>query len=235
MNKQRKQGLITMVIAGIVILIGGYSIFSDSSTDAVPKETANATTSPATTTLEDLGITVDGIEGATIELVEIEPPEITFDLERPIVYTGAFADNVEAQQIMTKKVSDVVSSIEQSGGTFANWIDLGTYWKQVDDYEGAILAWNYASELRPLNHVSYSNLGNLYHLYVQDYEKAEENFLIAIENKSDNIPAYIELHSLYANSYTEKAHLAAAVLEQGLLANPGNSTLISALEQYNAR
>ena len=202
MNKKRKEGLIMMLIAvGVLMLLVLFTSSDDTETEALDIETATSTVS--TTTLEDLGITIGGLEGGIIELVEITAPEVTFDLHRPIVFKGVFAENVEAQLIMTKKINDLVAEIETDGGTLTSWIDLGILWKQVDDYDGAVLAWNYASEISPLNHISYTNLGNLYHLYLNDYVKAEENFLIAINNKQDNIPAYIELHSLYANSYTE--------------------------------
>lgn len=237
MNKKRKNGLIAMLIASVIMALGIYVIVTEDSVRPSDSDKNVDTSTMSTIILEDLGVKINEPKGATIELVEVDfrVPEITFNLHRPIVFKGALAGNVDAQLIMTKKINDLIFDIEKTGGSFTDWIDLGILWKQVDDYDGAVLAWRYAGELRPQNHVSYTNLGNIYHLYLRNYEKSEENFLIAIKNKPDNIPAYLELHSLYVNSYAEKEHLAEDVLNRGLELNIGNKSLIAALAQYKAR
>jgi tetratricopeptide (TPR) repeat protein len=226
MNKQKKRGLVAMIISVVVIAVVLYIDLSDNEPAGDIAQDTTATSTPSAY-LED--IVIQGPEGAIIEVVEVTMP----DLNRPIEFKGVMADNAEVQQLMTEKIDTVIASIQESGGTLNEWLDLGIYWKQVDDYEGAALAWEYASALRPSNHVSFTNLGNLYHLYLKDYKKAEENFLTAIANKPDHIIGYLELHSLYRDSYTEKSDLADDILQQGLLANPGNEELEAALVLYN--
>ena len=104
--------------------------------------------------------------------------------------------------------------------------------KTIGDYAGAREAWEYANAIRPGNYVSFSNLGDLYHYYIKDYPKAEENLLQAIKNEPSHIGSYRALVDLYTQSYTEKLGEVPSVLSDGLKKNPDNYDLLIMFASY---
>ena len=113
-----------------------------------------------------------------------------------------------------------------------NWIDLGIQRKQLGDYEGARDVWEYAKAMEPGNIVPWNNLGDLYHFYLKNYAKSEENWKKTIALKPDYAQGYRGLYELYTYSMKEKASEIPVMLKQGLVKNPGASDLKALLAEY---
>ncbi|MBI2055035.1 MAG: hypothetical protein HYT39_02975 [Candidatus Sungbacteria bacterium] len=128
--------------------------------------------------------------------------------------------NEQQMEVLKKRLSDAAGSINADPDQLAPWIDAGVVKKVIGDYEGARDAWEYASIIRPLNYVSFKNLGELYWHYLPDLPRSEENFRTAIKNDPSVFDAYISLSDLYRYSYKEKEDLADDVLLEGLEKNP---------------
>lgn len=152
------------------------------------------------------------------------------DLNEPIVFNDIFSD--EEKKIITKKINKLIEELKKDNNLFFNWIELGLYRKSIKDYIGAKDVWEYASKIRPQNNISFANLGNLYHYYLKDFTKAEQNLRLAIENDKQNTGAYIALHELYKYSYKQDTDLAVEVLLEGLTENPNNTDLLITLANY---
>lgn len=128
--------------------------------------------------------------------------------------------NEQQMEVLKRRLSDQAGSISVNPDQLAPWIDAGVVKKVIGDYEGARDAWEYASIIRPLNYVSFKNLGELYWHYLPDLPRSEENFRTAIKNDPSVFDAYISLSDLYRYSYKEKEGLADDVLLEGLDKNP---------------
>ncbi|OHA00778.1 MAG: hypothetical protein A3H71_01920 [Candidatus Sungbacteria bacterium RIFCSPLOWO2_02_FULL_48_13b] len=143
----------------------------------------------------------------------------------------------EAQKAsIQKSILDAAGSIDANPDLLAPWLQLGLYKKVIGDFEGARDAWEYASQIRPQNVVSFNNLGELYgsRYYLPDFLKSELNFQQAIKNDPTYIQAYISLSELYRYSYTEKSSLAEKTLFDGLKSNPDHTDLISYIARFYA-
>jgi tetratricopeptide (TPR) repeat protein len=70
--------------------------------------------------------------------------------------------------------------------------------------------------------VVFHNLGDLYAYFLKDTQKAEENFLKALENGPDQIYIYRNVYEFYRYAMKDDVK-AKQILEQGIKANPGNS------------
>lgn len=120
-------------------------------------------------------------------------------------------------------------SVKENPDSFSSWLQLGLLKKTIGDYEGARDAWEYASIIRPLNDVSFANLGQLYWRYLHLYAQAETNFKTAIKNNPHDSGTYVSLSDLYFYSLKEKADLADDVILEGIAANPKNTDLPKSL------
>lgn len=85
--------------------------------------------------------------------------------------------------------------------------DIAMIKRMVGDFEGARDAWAYIGLKSPKNSVSFLNLGQLYAEDLKDNKKAEENFLMALENskgESGNEQYYRGVVDFYTYFYPEK-------------------------------
>ncbi|MBI2096865.1 MAG: tetratricopeptide repeat protein [Candidatus Sungbacteria bacterium] len=137
--------------------------------------------------------------------------------------------NDEQKKVIRQGILDAAGSIDVDPDVLDPWLKLGLYKKVIGDYEGARDAWEYAGLVRPRNVISFKNLGELYWHYLPDFERAEKNLRVAIENEPQLVDAYITLSDIYHYSYHEKADLADDVLLEGLENNPGSLDLTSYL------
>lgn len=126
-------------------------------------------------------------------------------------------------------------AVKENPDFFFGWIQVGLLKKIIGDYEGARDAWKYAGAIRPLNSVSFANLGELYWRYIPDYPRSEKNFLASIKNKPDDSSTYISLSDLYFYSYTEKKDRADDILLEGIRANPKDINLMKWLASLYER
>jgi len=126
-------------------------------------------------------------------------------------------------------IENLGQSVKKNPDFLYGWIQLGSIKKVIGDYEGARDAWEYASLIRPLNSVSFANLGELYWRYLPEFSKSENNFRISIKNKPDDVLTYISFSDLYYYSYKEKKDLADDILLEGVAANPDDPNFPRAL------
>ncbi len=121
------------------------------------------------------------------------------------------------QRFLTAK-----SILEEDNNNFNGWLMLGEAKMQVGDYEGARDAWEYLSEIRPKNSLSFGNLAALYTYNLYNPEKAEYNYLKAIEN-SKGEPFNINYYRNYAEFalyFLQDREKAKNILKEGIDANP---------------
>lgn len=90
------------------------------------------------------------------------------------------------------RMSDAKANATAPGGeiNFRSYMEAGSVKKGVGDYEGARDIWEFVNSVRPKNSVSFANLGDLYANFLNNNEKAEANYLKAIENDPSD-PSYV--------------------------------------------
>ena len=132
----------------------------------------------------------------------------------------------------TKELKDLSSQLKSEPNYIQGWLQLGILRKYLGDYEGASLAWQYATFLRPQDYIAFSNLGDLYHYYLRDFPKAERYLRKAVDVKPDYVAGYKNIFDLYMLSYKEKENLAEPVLLEGIKKNPDDHYLETILVSY---
>lgn len=110
----------------------------------------------------------------------------------------------------TTEFNALVADLQIDPDNFSAWMNLGQLKKNVGDYRGAEAIWLHVNEIRPGNSVSFNNLGDLYANFLNEYDKAETQFLIAIENSTGEdigVAYYRSLHDLYLNQLQDEVKL----------------------------
>ncbi len=208
---------ITLFIAVIVLVFG--AIFFTAKDDA--EKSDEYTINQISTSTE---VKIDSTQNKTNAVAMAVP-----DLDRLIIapsIQGAVREQI------TSQLKEVSGNLKKNTTVFDNWILLGLFRKIAGDFEGARDAWEYAGAISPMNHVSFSNLGDLYHYYLKNYPLAEKNILIFIKNNPENIAGYRDLYNLYTQSYREKINEAPKILLSGLSKNPNNLDLLVLLAKH---
>ncbi|MDD2807001.1 MAG: hypothetical protein PHW95_00570 [Patescibacteria group bacterium] len=122
----------------------------------------------------------------------------------------------------------------QNPDLFNQWMDLAMIKKQFGDYQGAEEIWLHASDLRPKNSLSYSNLADLYTNFLKDYDKALPNYQSAIANSIGepiNVSYVRNFFDFYYYNLNDQAK-AEQVLLQGEENNPKNIDMMILLASY---
>ena len=213
--------LVVISAAGV-----GYYVFNFSNTnrqESTSKNEATNSTSTVSTTIN--GVTIKGGGGVTVSVLPNVPIP---SLDRAINPKGL---TPEIAKLYSDRIKETSAVLKNDPKLFDSWILLGTLRKGIGDYEGASLAWEYASELAPTNIISFNNLGDLYHFYLKQYEKAETNFKLAIKNNHSTM-SYQGLFDLYRYSYKTSTTLATDTLKEGIKKIPESIDLRVALAAY---
>ncbi|MBT4894705.1 hypothetical protein HON59_01400 [bacterium] len=217
------------VLIGVIVISAGFYIYNDIYSKSVQEVVQNEEIQ-----LEDGLILEEGSQGG-ITIAPIENKKNTIstpvpDLNQPII----FGDNVSdrEKELATEKINKLTKELKKDSSFFSNWIELGLYRKSIGDYAGARDAWKYANVLQPLNFLPYNNLGDLYHFYLKDYPKSEENFQKAIEHSVENTGVYIGLHELYKYSYKQDTTSVVDILLEGIETVENDIDLLITLASY---
>lgn len=125
---------------------------------------------------------------------------------------------------ITNELKDLSLQLSREPNYLQGWLQVGILRKFLKDYEGAILAWQYASVIRPESYIAFNNLADLYYYYLKDFPKAEAALLEGISKNPKNPNLIIFLATLYQDQgdkiNTRKYY------EEALKLNPPNKATI---------
>ncbi len=178
-------------------------------------------------------VDIEGLpDGASVEVIGSLNSELFNNtprpsLERSLPQTGLPAD---AYAILKKKRDDLIAEINRNPAAMQNWLALGTVHKQVNDFEGARMYYQYVVTVNPENLTAHWNLGTLYRNYLKDTTKAEASLRVVIKLDVKYTPAYLELASMFTDmkNWTK----AEAILKDGTSALPKDVDMWVAQAQY---
>ncbi|OIO30795.1 hypothetical protein AUJ77_01780 [Candidatus Nomurabacteria bacterium CG1_02_43_90] len=214
-------------IAGLVALmiIAGVIVYRDTRVSKI-----EITEKTPDTTKSINGITMTG--NGNIEVVPIEEKKLP---PTPILVRGTdftVALDPQIKKIVLGRLDGEVATLQKDTKNVEAWVGLGLQRKTLGDYIGARDAWEYAKALNSNNLVVWNNLGDLYHFYLKDYKKSEENWKKTIALKPDYIQGYRGLYELYTYSMKEKINEAPVILKEGIAKNPNATDLKALLADY---
>lgn len=150
---------------------------------------------------------------------------------RPINVTAELLPAME--KLAREKIANAASMIVDDYNYDTPWLELGAYRKIIGDYEGAIQAWLFLSEIRPNAFVPLHNIGDIYAFTLKNYNKGEQYLLGSLELNEGNIQGYTALASLY-NNVPEfgKRDKVDDILFRGLKVDGNNLMLLTTLASY---
>jgi len=157
---------------------------------------------------------------------EILPPEEPTtpapQIHRPIVFPAGTPDNIKAQ--LQEDFNRVVKTLEEDHLEIAAWNELGSLRKGIEDYMGAVEAWEYALLLSPENMVIALNLAGVHGYFLRDFAEAEKYYYKAIEYNSGSLQAYGQAYEFFSGVLKDREK-ATGVIDLGIKNNPDNSDL----------
>lgn len=231
---------IIIAIVGAIIIVFGVGLWGGiDKLAALRFGNTDVTSSPE--------ISPSPLPSPTDLVVPTFSPKPVIPPKKPVVYNGRPVEEVrpvpeevklfsESQKReIYRSLQNYGKSVRENSDFFAGWLQLGLLKKVIGDFEGARDAWEYASVIRPLNDISFANLGELYWRYLHLYPQSETNFKISIKNNPSNVGMYVSLSDLYYYSLKEKQDLADDILLQGIAVNPQSVDLPKALARLYER
>ena len=212
-----------------VVLVGAFVLFR-ANRAAAPSPTASSTSMGTTTVSLGNGQTITLPPGA--KLTEVDT---TTSALQPPSLTGAISISsslpADAQAALRTDEQATIAQLKSAPNRVDLWLQLGVDRKIGGDYAGAEAAWNYVAQTGPntINYVAYGDLGDLYTSFAVNLPKAEASYKAAISINPTVIDYYRELFYLYGMEKNPTAQ--AAILAQGLKANPNNPDLLTLQQQ----
>ncbi|MDO8604768.1 MAG: hypothetical protein Q7K40_05255 [bacterium] len=221
MINNKNLGIIGLVI---LALVAGVLIYKDTRGSKIE------ITGDTGDTLKNLGIDMTG--DAKVEIVPVQEKKLppAPELVRATDFPGSLSP--EIKKIALSHIEAIIVALKKDPKNVDNWIELGLQRKAIGDYEGARDAWEYAKALDPQNVVPWGNLGDLYHFYLKNYTKSEENWKKLIALKPSYVHGYRGLYELYMYSMKEKSTQIPVFLNEGIRKNPTSTDLKALFADY---
>lgn len=230
--------IIGIVIVVIIAVATGWFIYSDIKS-STPSEDAVLQQDNKIMTKNGIGLTLSDGDINDVEVKQIS--DNTIDniakqelihpvLDRAIVFQDSFPE--DARAIIRNNIAILTKQLKTDPTSFNNWLDLAIQYKIIEDYEGARDVWEFLNILFPGNSISFRNLADLYGYYLDNQQKAEENFLKAIEISPDEIEYYIKTMEFYRDVMKDNEK-ASQIIERGVNSNPASEELKSFLKNPN--
>lgn len=151
------------------------------------------------TKVGNVRIQTSGNTGYTIEEVPLSAGSLAShlapSLDWPMTIPKTFSP--EAGKIITEKIEKTSAELKKNPRLVNEWLNLAIYRKMINDYEGARDIWEFLVAVNPKDVVSYSNLGSLYAFFLKNPQKAEENFMKAVNAGSGDVSLYRNFYEFY--------------------------------------
>jgi hypothetical protein len=208
---------LTIIVVGIAVIgIGVYMVSTRTSEQIA---------------LEDDGFTRKPNDLRDTPIVDLDVPPYKGEAIDEVGDDPIIKDYpVEIVESYKEELAELATELSENPFDFDNWVRVGVLKKFFRNFEGARQVWEYANIIAPVNSVAHSNLGDLYGFYLNEFEKAEENYLKAIEVDPQFSQFYIGLAEFY---YThDRQPDAEDIINRGLETLPGDETLTMSLKRY---
>jgi len=208
--------LLVTVAAIAIVGVGAYVLLHPSA-PTNPGSTASSTGQTTATSTTSTSTTATSTNPGT-GLTLAQP-----DYKKPIAFAANITPDIRTQ--LNAQLAKVQADVAKNPLSIHDWVVLGNLHKIGGDYKNAALYWEYVTSIYAGTGAPYLSLGDLYQNFLPNLTKAEANYLMAIKVDSHNVNAYADLFTLYHYQLKNDTK-AAAILTQGLTANPSNNYLL---------
>jgi tetratricopeptide (TPR) repeat protein len=220
----KTQRTIILTVA-VIVIVAGLFFFRN---NIYPQNSAGntATTSPIT------GAGALDKDGNPISINVLPenlptPPDMGGEIVFPSGYSGSNKITI------IEKIESLRKTLKANPTDSTSWIEIGSYWRMIEDFPKAEAAWIYATKLEPANSVPLGNLGFLFGYLIHDNVKAEQYFLKAIEVAPNEGYPYFQTAEFYRDAVKDIPK-AKAILDKGLKVLPKDAGLKALRNSLNA-
>ena len=214
--------------AVLVCLLGGAVWYVYSQEVRINGTDLNVPDNMGTTTINVGGITVEVPPGGKVTVDELPDTQVVPKaptLARTIVFPKDFSS--EAQDLWKAKLETFKSRITKEPTSYEAWLELGSLYEMIADYEGAREAWEYVTKLYPKGSTAFGNLGFLFGYYIHDNTKAEQSFKTALSLDPTALYLYQQTFEFYRDVLKDVSN-ARTLVEEGRTAT-GNTEFFDQL------
>lgn len=145
------------------------------------------------------------------------------DLTKAVAVTAALTEESKAKALA--RISELRAELAAQSDLYTRWMDLALQMKLVGEYAEAETIWLYAAARWPGESTPHGNLANLYVYELQDFGKAETEYLKAIEVQPKLANAYYSAYEFYRFIRKDTAK-AREILERGIAADLENRSVL---------
>lgn len=143
----------------------------------------------------------------------------------------------EQQQQAKSEFDGSLAALRANPDDFNAWMTMGSAKLTVNDYAGAAEVFEYAGKIRPLNSISFNNLGHLYATFLKRNNAAVTAYRRAIANSADEPRNEFYVRSLGDLQDLTMGDPAAALVtfEDGLRRLPQSTQLLARAAEVSAK
>lgn len=199
-----QKNIVLYLVIALVLVLGGFLAYRYTHTGWVAPSPAPSVSASATTT-------PSAAPSASAQAAKLPTPPSDWD-----------AFSVKDSTLDSSYISGVradfdarVALLRKEPDSFNDWLSLGNDKKMVGDYSGAKDIYVYSGILRPLNSISFANLGDLEMNFLHDNSAAEAAYLTAVKNAGSDDPSPIRnligLYHALGKSDQEKSTIEEAI------------------------
>lgn len=212
-----------------LLLIGGLFFFQSQKTSQEQKDTVipQAPIVSGTGAFDAEGNPIP-VNSLPVENETKLPPAP--DMSGEIIFPKGY--NSENKISVIEKIESFRKMTKDNPANVEAWIELGSYFKLIEDYKRAESAWIYAADIDKTNPIPLANLGFLYGYYIHNNTIAEKYYLEAINRAPNDGYLYFQAAEFYRVAMKDVAK-AKAIVDKGILLNPKDSELKTLRESLN--
>lgn len=135
------------------------------------------------------------------------------------------------KKVIEDKIAATKVMYAEKPKIWETWIAIGNLRALLEDYKGAIRAYEQSIALQPNNILGYRNIAEIYNQHLKDYKRTAEYYKLALENEFNNAELYTALAFVYYkqlgnNEEAEKIYI------EGLRRTSFDSSILTALIQF---
>ncbi len=202
-----KKNFIIYIILALFVLLIGFFVYKYKNLDVF--SLPNASISPVASLTSTVSPSFSSPVSGSTQL-NAEPP---LEWDKFLIKDKTLSEDYVLR--IKKDFDGRVVVLQKNKTLFNDWVALGNDKKQVGDYYGARDIYIFAGQIRPLNSLSFGNLGDLYMNFLKDYPSAEIAFKRAVVNVGNENSSYIrnliDLYNFWGKKDLEKQTILEAI------------------------
>lgn len=116
---------------------------------------------------------------------------------RNITIPASYASDPATKKVIEDRIAGTKAMYEESPNIWETWIAIGNLKSLLEDYPGAIAAYQKSLEFQSNNMLAYRNIAEVYNTHLQDYEQAANYYRLALNTNFSDSGLYIQLGLIY--------------------------------------